>query len=114
MNLTISYRHLESTPAINKKIEDKANHLTKYFDTEFSVDWVCAVEGHVQKSEVNIHAGQDHFHAAAEDGNLYKTLDDVLQKLESQIRKKSSKNKKRMHAQKVSIPVTEDEEEQLD
>jgi putative sigma-54 modulation protein len=112
MNLTISYRHLESTPAIAQKIEDKASHLKKYFDGELKVDWVCAVDGNIQKSEVTVHAGQDHYHAKAEDQNLYKTLDEAISKLESQIRKKNNKSKKRMQAPKVSNAVSESSEEE--
>jgi putative sigma-54 modulation protein len=112
MNLTISYRHLESTPSLNQKIEEKASHLNKYFDGQLNVDWVCAVEGQVQKSEVSVQSGHDHFHAAAEGQNLYKTLDQVLHKLESQIRKKNNKSKKKLHVSKINSLTNEEDNEQ--
>ena len=103
MNLKISYHHLESTPSIDSKVTEKAGHLKKYFDGKIDVNWVCSVERDRHKSEVNVHAGKFHFHAEAEDDNLYKTLDDVLQKIERQVSKKSDIVKDKIHRQRTDV-----------
>jgi len=97
MKLKISYHHLESTPSIDSKVKEKAEHLKKYFDGKIDVTWVCSVERDRHKSEVNVHAGNFHFHADAEDDNLYKTFDEVLHKIEKQVSKKSDKLKDKIH-----------------
>ena len=89
MKVNISYLHLESTPSIDEKVRVKAEHLKKFFDGNVEVNWVCSIEKDRHKSEVNVHASHFHFHAEAEDDNLYKTLDEVVHKLEKQMRKKT-------------------------
>lgn len=98
MNLTISYRHLDSTESLDGKIRDKADHLKKYFNGNVDVNWTCSIDGHDQhKSEVHVHAGHSDFHAHAIDNDLYKTLDKVLSKIEKQIQKKNSQIKDHIH-----------------
>lgn len=97
MKLKISYHHLDSSPSIDEKIRAKAEHLKKYFSGESEISWVCSVENHRHKSEVNAHAGHFHFHASAEADNLYKTLDDVIHKIEVQMSKKDNQLKDKIH-----------------
>ena len=93
MNLTVSYRHLESSPALEEKITNKVKHLEKHLHDDFNVTWVCSVSGHVHSSDVNITSKTGNFHAKAEDSNMYKTLDVCMTKIEKQIAKKSEKIK---------------------
>ena len=87
MNLNISYRHMDSSPAVNDKIKQKVQHLEKFLDSSCKVDWVCTLDNDIQRSEVNVKSGHDLFHAKAESRNLYKTLDIIIEKLENQMRK---------------------------
>lgn len=93
MNLTVSYRHLESSPALEEKITTKVKHLEKHLHDDFTVKWVCSVSGHVHTSDVNISSKSGVFHAKAEDNNMYKTLDVCMTKIEKQITKKTEKIK---------------------
>lgn len=97
MNLNIVYRHFDSTPSIETKIKEKASHLTKYFNGNVEVNWVCSLEKNFHKSDVNVHAGHNVFHASAQDDDLYKTFDEVLPKLERQLREKNKKIKDHIH-----------------
>lgn len=97
MNLDITYRHLESTPAIDQRIREKAEHLKKYFQGNADVHWTCSIEGERHISDVNVHVGKMFFHARAEDQNLYKTFDEVLSKIERQLRDQKDKAKNRIH-----------------
>jgi putative sigma-54 modulation protein len=97
MELSISYRHLDSTPSLDAKITEKAEHLKKYFQGKISVDWVCSVDGHEHTSEVSVHAGHTRFHAHAADKCLYHTLDSALSKMEKQLSRKNSKLKNKIH-----------------
>ncbi len=98
MNVQISYKNLEASPSIEAKINDKLEHLKIYFDNKMNVNWVCSVDGHQQhKSEVNIVAGHHNFHAQSVDRDLYKSLDQVIHKIESQIRKENDKKKEKPH-----------------
>lgn len=97
MNLEISYRHMDSTEAIESKIKEKADHLTKYIDGMFNVRWVCGVENGRHHSEVHIHHNHQDFHAHSEGDNLYHTFDEVLQKISKQLRENKKKVKDKIH-----------------
>jgi putative sigma-54 modulation protein len=107
MKLNIVYRHFKSTPAIKSKIKEKADHLKKYFKGKINVNWVCTIENDIHRSEVNVRAGHDLFHAKAEDTSLYKTMDEVLSKIERQVRKKDKKLKNKIHTPKVELNYSE-------
>lgn len=89
MNLTVSFKHLEHTPALDEKIKEKAAKLEKFLDGDMNVKWMCRVDGHQQSSEVEITGfrGEPIFASSTAD-DLYKTFDDVVQKLSRQIKKR--------------------------
>ena len=97
MNLNISYRHTDSSPAVNERIEEKINHLSKFFEDQIKVDWVCSVQKERHRSEANVHAGHWHFHAEDESDSLYKTIDNVISKLERQLGDKDAQVKDKLH-----------------
>lgn len=114
MNLKISYRHLDSTESINSRIEEKLNHLKKYFKGKLDIHWVCSVDGHDQhKSEVQVSVDGHRFHSHATDKNLYNTLDVAVDKLESQMRKQNEKIKNKLHRATGKINFAQEGEENL-
>ena len=74
MDVTISYRHLEPSPSIDEKINQKLDRLKKFFHGNFHVDWTCSVENNVHQSDVQIKGDHFAFHATASKDNLYKTI----------------------------------------
>jgi putative sigma-54 modulation protein len=98
MKLKLSFRHMEPSASIVNKIEEKAAHLKKYFRDQIDVHWVCSIHGHQQRSDVNVHAGSSHFHAFSESDCLYKSFDEVIQKIERQLRKKNDRYKNKIHS----------------
>jgi putative sigma-54 modulation protein len=109
MNLKTAYRHLESTPSIEEKIQRKAKKLKKYFNGKIDVDWTCSVEKGKHCSEVKVSGDSFTFHATAEDANLYHTFDGVLNKLEKQLSKKKDQMKDKMHRKGSDVEFYETE-----
>ena len=100
MEVKVSYKHLESTPSIQETVEKKAIKLKKYFNGKMYVDWICTIEGDVHRSDVTVSGDDFQYHASATNSGLYRTLDDVIQKLERQLRKKKEMVKNRIHRKK--------------
>lgn len=89
MNVIISFKHMDSSEAIKNMIHEKSEKLTKYFGDEINVKWTCSVDKDIQFSEAEVTGiGGNHLFASASADNLYKTLDEVVQKLSRQARKK--------------------------
>ncbi|MDH5581190.1 MAG: ribosome-associated translation inhibitor RaiA [Bdellovibrionales bacterium] len=97
MNINISFRHMESSPAIEEKIHEKCGRLNKFFNGDASIEWVCSVEKDNHISEVNAKVAHHNFHAHSELDSLYKTIDEAVEKLERQMEKEDDKQKEKIH-----------------
>ncbi len=97
MEVKISYRQLEAQPQIEERIGSKALKLKKFFNGKMHVDWTCIKEGDLHQSDVAVRG--DHFEvfASSQNSNLFKSIDDVTEKLEKQIQKKNELLKDKIH-----------------
>jgi putative sigma-54 modulation protein len=107
MKITSSFKHLEHTPAIDQKIQDKSQKLNKYFEGNFEVQWTCHVrDDGAHCADIKIIGPSFEYHAGAHSETLYKSLDMVISKIERQIQKKKSKWKSNI-SNKHNTPVKE-------
>jgi putative sigma-54 modulation protein len=91
MNVTISFKNMEHTPAIDDKIQSKSKKLEKYFEGRVDMKWTCYVEQGKHFADINLVGPHFDFHATADSDNLYKTLDLAVDKIEKQVQKKKDK-----------------------
>ena len=91
MNLQISGRHLEVTPALHSYVAEKIERTIRHFDNVIDVNVVLSVDKLEQKVEVTVHlSGKDIFiEANAED--LYAATDTLVDKLARQMQKHKQK-----------------------
>ena len=89
MKVTISYKHLDSTPAIDEITHRKSEKLKKYFNGKINLRWNFTVEkkDHIAHCHLTCVDNIDYF-AEARTESLYSAIDEVEAKLEKQIRKK--------------------------
>lgn len=97
MIINIRGDKLVVTKAIKEYIEEKLNHLNKYFESPDAIECkvVIKVKNNMQMIEVTIPISKLIIRAEEKDKDLYTAIDLVLDKLESQIRKNKSKLKSR-------------------
>lgn len=86
MNVNITFRHMEHTPALDEMIREKSQKFTKWFGPQSNVQWTCWTEGINHCSEVSIHSGQQEYFAKAQSDDLYKTFDMVVHKIQNQLK----------------------------
>ena len=97
MNLNLTGRHLEITPAIRQHVADKILKMKNHFDGVMDVAVVLSVEKLRQKAEGSVHlSGKDVF-VESEDDNLYVAIDSMVEKLDRQIVKHKEKYAARRH-----------------
>lgn len=85
MNVNITFRHMDHTPALDSIIREKSEKFSKWFGPNAQVSWTCWKEGIDQCSEVFVHAGSKEYFAKAHADDLYKTFDIVVHKIQNQI-----------------------------
>ncbi len=97
MNLKITFKHLDHTPALDERITEKSEKFKKYFQGNLNVHWFCWVQDGEHMAEVKIHGPKFDFFAKASADNMYKALDLVVDKMERQIEKQKDIKRNKMH-----------------
>lgn len=97
MNLNITGRHIEVTPAIRDYVTTKLDRVIRHFDNVTSVAVILSVEKLQQKAEVTVHVrGKDLF-VESEDTDLYAAIDAMTDKLDRQVQKYKQKQNDHHH-----------------
>lgn len=86
MNVNITFRHMEHTPALDQMIRDKSEKFVKWFGPSADIRWTCGKDGSDLYSEVSVHAGHQEYFAKAHSDDLYKTFDMIVQKIQNQMK----------------------------
>jgi len=97
MNLNITGRHVEVTPAIREYVTSKLDRVIRHFDNVTSVAVILSVEKLKQKAEVTLHVrGKDIF-VESDDADLYAAIDSMTDKLDRQVQKYKQKMAEHNH-----------------
>lgn len=99
MELSISCRNFELTPAIKNGIEENVERLNSVLSGKKRLRWVCWSEKKTYFSEIFIQDQGLSFYALAHSDNLYKTFFQLVQKIKKQLKKRKEMIKERIHHQ---------------
>jgi len=97
MNLQLTGRHLEITPAIRGYVNEKFGKIKRHFDHVIDMNIILSVEKLQQKAEATIHISGKNLFVECEDENLYAAIDMLVDKLERQVRRHKEKQTARRH-----------------
>ncbi len=97
MNLNLTGRHLEITPAIRQHVSEKVAKLKSHFDNVIDVNVVLSVDKLKQKAEGSVHLSGKTLFVECDDDNLYVAIDSMIDKLDRQIIKHKEKYEARRH-----------------
>jgi putative sigma-54 modulation protein len=99
MNISITFRHVESTDAIKTHATDKVAKLQKFLRQPMTAKVTLSVETHEQVAEVRVSSGSEHFEAKERSQDMYQAIDKVIHKLERQVQhsKGAHEAKRRRH-----------------
>lgn len=97
MNIAITFRQMESTEPVKGYAHEKIGRLQKFLREPMKGAVKLSCQSRLHSAEVDIHAGGNHYHAHETTGDMYASIDKVIDKLERQIRggKSSLKGKER-------------------
>ncbi len=100
MNITISGRHLDITPAIRTYAEEKAGKLIKYYDLIQKIDIILdgSAAAKTKRAEMVVDAEHNNRFVAHCDGeDLYGCIDQVAHKLQLQLTSHKERFRNRKH-----------------
>ncbi|MBA2350827.1 MAG: ribosome hibernation-promoting factor, HPF/YfiA family [Burkholderiales bacterium] len=92
MNLSLSGRHLDITPAIREYVTSKLERISRHFDHVIDVNVVLSVEKLRQSAEANVHVRGHDIFVACDDADMYAAIDGLVDKLDRRIMKHKKKD----------------------
>lgn len=94
MKISSSFLHFEHTPALDLKIKEVSEKMSKFFGNKGTMKWACYVKNNKHFAEVNYFAPCVEYHARACSNNMYVSIDKAFERIEKQAyRKKDRFNK---------------------
>lgn len=91
MQINISGRHIDLTPAIKNHIDSKLDRLERHHDRITSSNVILSVDKLRQKAEATIHVSGKDFFADSESEDLFAAIDLLADKLDRQLIKHKEK-----------------------
>lgn len=91
MNIIVNGRHLEVTPALKSYAEEKLRKFDRYLSQITEAIVTLTVEKYRHKAEVLIKANGVLIQAEGVTGEIYSSIDEVVEKLETQVKKYKEK-----------------------
>lgn len=85
LQLQMTFRQLEPTPALKTYAERKAGKLLGYIKTDRPPHMVVGTENLLQIAELEVWDGQKQYFARASAENLYASIDSVVGKIARQL-----------------------------
>ena len=93
MQLNLSGHHLDITSAIRQHTSDKLSKIKHHFDNVMNINMILEVQKDVQKAEATIHIRGTDLFAKAQSTDMYVSIDQLVNKLDSQL----IKHKEKLH-----------------
>lgn len=97
MNINLTGRHLEITPAIREHVTSKLGKIKRHFDNLIDINVILSVDKLQQKAEATVHMSGKTVFAETDDVNLYVAIDNLIDLLDRQVLKHKDKNSARRH-----------------
>lgn len=87
MQITITARHFELTKAIRDYVESSSLKIRRYFDHIINIHVTLSLENSRNICEISLQASKFGLQSQAEEMDMYLSIDNALDKMESQIKK---------------------------
>src|SRR3546814_9615028 len=97
MNLSISGRHLEVTPAIREYVTNKMARVSRHFDNVIDTQVILSIDRLKHTAEVTMRLRGKDIHCEAVDENLYSAIDLLADKIDRQVIKYQNKMQNHAH-----------------
>ncbi len=113
MDITVTFRHTEPTESLKAYAEEKVSKINKYLDSPAEAYIVLSVEKFRHQADVSISINGTWVKGVEETGDMYSAIDQVMDKIEKQVKRHISKIRGRRSENLKSEhgPVSEDADE---
>ena len=109
MQITVTFRHVDSSDHLKRYVEDKLGRLDKYLDSASEAHVVLRVEKFRHTADVVLASNGLWIKGAEETEDMYSAIDMVVDKIEKQVKRQLEKRKNRKQPNETikSMDLTE-------
>ncbi|MBS1767474.1 MAG: ribosome-associated translation inhibitor RaiA [Acidobacteria bacterium] len=97
MKVNFTGRHVEVSSALKAQAQERLDKMASFLDDIIDVHVILSVEKHRHQAEVTLKTRASAFVASAESMDMYKSLSEAMDKLESQAHKHAAKKTSGRH-----------------
>src|SRR5512139_3015302 len=106
MQVAVTFRHMETDEGVKAYVKEKVEKLQKYIENPREVHVVLAVEKFRHIAEITIVGNGGTFNSQGRDNDLYAAIDQMVEKMERQIRERREKvRRKRPNPSSLKAPL---------
>ena len=95
MDITVTFRHMEPVESLKTYAEEKLSKVNKYLDYPAEAHIVLAVEKFRHQADVTLSVNGVRIKGVEETGDMYSAIDQVMDKIEKQVKRHLSKIRSR-------------------
>lgn len=95
MDITVTFRHMDPIESLRDYAEEKVSKIDKYLDTVSEAHIVLSVEKFRHTADVTLSVDGTRIKGVEETEDMYSAIDQVMDKIEKQVKKHLSKMRKR-------------------
>ena len=93
MEISVTFRHMEPTEELRVYVEDKVYKIKKYFDSPVDAHIVLEVQKFRHIADVTLSIDGHKVKAVDQTGDMYSSIDKVMDKVEEQLRRLLSRKR---------------------
>lgn len=106
MQIAVTFRHMKTHEGVKAYVKEKVEKLQKYIENPREVHVVLAVEKFRHIAEITVVGNGGVFNSQGRDNDLYAAIDQMVDKMERQIRERREKaRQKRVDASSPKVPL---------
>ena len=102
MDITVTFRHMEPIESLKLYAEEKISKINKYLDSPLEAHIVLTVEKFRHQADVAVSVNGTLIKGVEETGDMYSAIDQVMDKIEKQVKRHLSKIRSRRSENKKS------------
>jgi len=91
MDITVTFRHTEPIESLKTYAEEKISKLKKYLDSPLEANVVFSIEKFRHQVDVTLSVNGTRIKGVEETGDMYSAIDQVMDKIEKQVKRHLSK-----------------------
>jgi len=114
MDISVTFRHMEPSESLRNYAEEKVSKINKYLDFPIEAHIVLAVEKFRRMADVTLSVNGTMIKAVEETEDMYSAIDQVMDKIEKQVKRfRSKKIKRRSENRKGEDSLVIEETEEI-